>query len=79
MAGSLPWLKTAGNKIVTEDGQEVILRGANIMRAEYNAKAVGINATNLDWEKKAIPELAKNWNGNVLVRGFASDPVNSTM
>jgi hypothetical protein len=36
MAGSLPWLKTDGNKIVTEDGQEVILRGANIMRAEHD-------------------------------------------
>ena len=67
--GTLPWLKTSGNTIVTEDGQEVILRGANIMRAEFD--------NNMNWENRAIPELAQNWKGNVLTRGFASDPVNS--
>ncbi len=65
--GSLPWLQTSGNTIVTEDGQEVILRGANVMRAEFD--------NNMVWENKAIPELAKNWHGNVLTRGFASEPV----
>src|SRR5437764_1264892 len=71
--GTLPWLKTDGNKIVTEDGQEVILRGANIMRAEWD----WFFGKSMDWENKAIPELATNWHGNVLTRGFASDPVNS--
>lgn len=71
--GTLPWLKTDGNKIVTEDGQEVILRGANIMRAEW----AWIFGKSMSWEERAIPELAQNWHGNVLTRGFASDPVNS--
>lgn len=31
----------------------------------------------MSWERKAIPEFALHWNGNVLVRGFASDPVNT--
>ena len=67
--GTLPWLKTSGNTIVKEDGQEVILRGANIMRAEWD--------NSMNWENRAIPELAVNWHGNVLTRGFASDPVNN--
>lgn len=67
--GALPWLKTAGNKIVTENGQEVMLRGANIMRAEFD--------NTMDWEERAIPELAEHWHGTILTRGFASDPVNS--
>jgi Cellulase (glycosyl hydrolase family 5) len=66
---TLPWLKTSQNTIVTEDGQEVILRGANIMRAEWD--------WSMDWENRAIPELAADWHGNVLTRGFASDPVNN--
>ena len=67
--GTLPWLKTFENTIVTGDGQEVMLRGANIMRAEWD--------NSMDWENRAIPELAVHWHGNVLTRGFASDPVNN--
>ncbi len=67
--GTLPWLQTSGNKIVTPTGQEVILRGANIMRAEWD--------NNMSWEERAIPELAQHWHGNVLTRGFASCPVKS--
>ncbi len=33
-SSGLPWLKTSGNQIVTESGQPVTLRGANIMRSE---------------------------------------------
>ena len=47
--GTLPWLKTSGNKIVTADGQEVILRGANIMRAEWD--------NSLSWEKTVKPSV----------------------
>lgn len=67
--GGLPWLKTSGNKIQTAGGQNVVLRGANIMRSEW----VG----NMDFERKAFPEVSRNWKGNVMLRGFASDPVNS--
>ena len=30
-----PWLHTSGNKIQTSDGEQVILRGANLMRSEW--------------------------------------------
>src|SRR5690349_4571200 len=33
--GSLPWLHTVGNEIQSEDGQRVLLRGANIMRSDW--------------------------------------------
>jgi len=69
ITGGLPWLKTSGNKIQTASGQNVVLRGANIMRSEW----VG----NMDFEKKAFPVLNHDWKGNVMLRGFASDPVNS--
>ena len=69
-AGSVPWLKTSGRFIVAADsGRPVMLRGANIMRADWEA------GYDTSWEEKAIPELAK-WGGSVVVRGFASDPVN---
>jgi hypothetical protein len=66
-AGTLPWLKTAGNQVVTASGQRVTLRGANILHSEW--------VLNMDWERQAIPYLAQNWKGNVLVRGFAAAPV----
>jgi hypothetical protein len=49
----------------------VILRGANVMRSEWQADL------NSSWEERAIPEFATQWHGNVLTRGFASSPVNS--
>lgn len=68
-SNALPWLITFGNKIVTANTrQEVILRGANSMYSEWH--------NNMDWENRAIPELASNWKGNVLVHGFAADPIN---
>jgi hypothetical protein len=73
---SLPWLKTVGNQIVTEDtNQPVLLQGANVMRSEWAWKnSVPFDMT---WENKVIPEMVINWKGNVIVRGFASDPVNN--
>src|SRR4051812_13211814 len=66
-AGALPWLKTVGNQIVTESGQPVTLRGANIMRSEWSLT--------MQWERNAIPNLAHNWKGNILLRGFAARAV----
>jgi autotransporter family porin len=66
---SVPWLKTSGNKIVTASGQPVTLRGANVLRSEWDL--------NMNAERRAIPVLANTWKGNVILRGFASDPVNS--
>jgi hypothetical protein len=69
-ATAVPWLKTVGNKIVTANtDQEVILRGANVLRSEWNL--------DMSLERAAIPIMADRWKGNVIVRGFASDPVNS--
>ena len=66
----LPWLRTAGNRIVVADtGQDVILRGANVLRSEWDMR--------MDAERRAIPALAQQWKGNVILRGFASDPVNA--
>jgi hypothetical protein len=68
-SAELPWLATSGNRIVTADtGQDVVLRGANVLRSEWDLQ---MNA-----ERRAIPALA-SWKGNVIVRGFASDPVNA--
>jgi hypothetical protein len=67
---SVPWLKTVGNKIVTANtDQEVILRGANVLRSEWNL--------DMSLERAGIPIMADRWRGNVIVRGFASGPVNS--
>src|SRR5579859_1109594 len=69
IAKPLPWLTTKDNKIVTADsGQEVLLHGVNNMESEWRG--------NMDWETKAIPELARNWKGNIWIRGFASEPIN---
>ena len=66
----LPWLKTSGNRIVVAStGQDVILRGANVLRSEWDLQ--------MSAERRAIPALANDWKGNVIVRGFASDPVNA--
>ncbi|PLS79794.1 MAG: hypothetical protein CYG59_11385, partial [Chloroflexi bacterium] len=66
--GTLPWLKTVGNKILTVNDNEVTLRGANVLQSEWDL--------DMTWESKAIPYLAQNWKGNVVLRGFASDPIN---
>ena len=64
----LPWLTTSGNHIVSADtGQEVLLRGANIGRSEWDMR--------MDTERRAIPALAGTWKGNMILRGFASDAV----
>jgi Cellulase (glycosyl hydrolase family 5) len=66
----LPWLKTTGNKIVAADtGSPVLLHGANFMRSDWTYNY------SMTFEQAAIPEM-KKWGGNVIVRGFASDPVN---
>jgi hypothetical protein len=68
----LPWLQAASgtNMVVASSNQPVLLRGANIMEADWR--------NNLAWEDTAIPRLASSaWNGRVVVHGFASDPVNS--
>ena len=68
--GGIPWLKTQGNQLVTDPGgQAVTLRGANILRSEW--------VLNMSWERLAIPYLSQNWRGNVVLRGFAADPVNN--
>ena len=67
--GPLPWLKTSGNQIVSADtNQPVVLRGANVLVSEWEGT--------MDWDSQAIPELAK-WGGNVILRGYASEPVNN--
>jgi hypothetical protein len=66
----LPRLKTEGRRMVTDPGgHEVVLRGANIMGSEWDGS--------MEWERRAFPMLAGEWHGNVVVRGFAADPVNA--
>lgn len=66
----LPRLSVDGPRIVTPDGQSVVLRGANTMRAEWWAADVAK-------EESLIGYLAGVWGGNVVMRGYASDPVNA--
>lgn len=69
----LPRLSVSGNRIVTPDGQTVLLRGANFMRDEYDP------GRNTGFEQGAIPHMAADWKGNVVMRGFATlDFVNNT-
>jgi hypothetical protein len=66
----LPRLKIDGGRLVTDPGRHgVILRGANIMASEWDGS--------MEWERQAFPMLAGAWHGNVVVRGFAADPVNA--
>lgn len=65
---ALPWLATAGNRIVVAETQEdVVLRGANVLRSEWDLSMAA--------ERVAFPIMAQEWNANVAVRGFASGPV----
>lgn len=67
-AAGPPWLATSGNRIVVAGtGDEVVLRGANVLRSEWDLS--------MEAERSAFPVLAEDWGGNVAVRGFASDPV----
>jgi hypothetical protein len=68
-AADLPRLVTTGNKIQTAGGQNVLLRGANVMNSEWNRTMAN--------ERLGLPLLASQWKGNIIVRGFAADPVNS--
>lgn len=64
----LPWLEASGSQIVVAGtSQSVLLRGVNIMEAEWR--------NNVAWESIAIPNLATAWHGNIVIHGFASDPV----
>lgn len=47
-------------------GRPVVLRGANVMRGEWDR--------GLAHERRVLP-LLRRWGGNVVVRGFAADPV----
>lgn len=64
-----PQLQTSGRQIQTVDGQQVLLRGANVLRSEWDRS--------MSPERQAIPHLAQDWHGNIIVRGFAADPVNA--
>lgn len=68
-AAPVPRLTTSGRQIQTESGQQVLLRGANVLRSEWDRS--------MALERQAIPLLASNWKGNIILRGFAADPVNA--
>jgi hypothetical protein len=65
----LPRLQTSGRSIQTVDGQNVLLRGANVLRSEWDRT--------MSHERQAVPLLASQWRGNIILRGFAADPVNA--
>ncbi|MBI2338399.1 cellulase family glycosylhydrolase, partial [Candidatus Daviesbacteria bacterium] len=69
-SATLPWLKTEGTRILTESGQPVVLRGANVIRSEW--------VKNMNFERIAIPQLANDWKGTVFLHDFASAPVVNT-
>ena len=69
-AACVPRLQALGNRIVAAgSNQPVLLRGVNIMEAEWR--------DNFVWESAAIPHLASDWNGKIVIHGFASEPVNA--
>jgi hypothetical protein len=86
----LQWLHTQGNRILSSTGADVVLRGANILESEWmngacdgaghyqdaNGLACDSFPINTSWEDSAVPALTGTWGGDVVVHGFASDPVN---
>lgn len=63
-----PRLKVLGDKIVRVDNNaEVILRGANFLRYEWDG------STNA--ETTLIPKMRNEWGGNIVMLGYAADPV----
>lgn len=69
LVAPLPRLKTLGNNIQTEGGATVVLRGVNILRSEWT--------NSMNFERQAFPILSQ-WKANVVLRGFAADPVNNS-
>lgn len=63
----VPHLTTRGNQIVTAGGQPVVLRGVNVMRSEWELS--------IAWERRAIPDFATNWHGNLIERGYSVQAV----
>src|SRR5262245_46549189 len=64
----LPWLATEGGRIVRADTREPVeMRGVNLLRWEW--------VQNMNFERAAIPQLANTWHANLILHGFASEPV----
>lgn len=68
----LPWLGvgTGGRIVRIDSGEEVALRGVNVLRNEWVYPS-------MEFERAAIPNLAGVWHANLITHGFAADPVNA--
>lgn len=68
----LSWLSVSGNIIKDEYNTTIILRGVNIENREW----IWEHNKSIDFEKRVITELGKNWNINAITIAFASGPIN---
>ena len=72
---TLQWLRTSSNRIVDEEGTQIILRGVNIERRSFIWDFV----QSVDYELRAIPVATgggpEGWGANVVKLYFSSGPV----
>lgn len=77
--GDLEWLHVAGNKIVNESGEVVVLRGANIENWQWSWDPALPLSTILSYELSAIPVLTSHgpdgWSANVIHIDVAARPI----
>lgn len=66
------WLRTRGNRLETESGRAIRLRGANIINFEY-----GRDPQLFDYPavERLLGAPPLGWGGNCVSLGFAADPV----
>jgi hypothetical protein len=71
----MQWLSTQGNRIVDEQGQTVVLRGANVESREWNWGGTHVPF----YERRALPLLTgapgAGWGANLVLLAVASGPI----
>jgi len=67
---TLSWLRTAGNRIVNEQDEIMILRGVNRSGLEYNKSGEGISEAEIDF-------ICSNWKAQIIRIPFNQDWINN--
>jgi hypothetical protein len=75
---SLPWLTTAGNRIVTAGGTPVVLRGINRSGLEYAHPIDGDFLAGAGLSFGEIEEIVRGWGARVVRIPFAQSRVLET-